>query len=132
MSTPDMEWMGDGACVGQPLDLFFPDKDNTAQQREAKAWCALCPVVLECLTFALRHGQAGVWGNTTDAERKRIRRTERLPVVQPLGDPIEHGTAAGARAHHRRNESPCERCRRAAATYRREGGDSRYPVRVDA
>ena len=98
MSTPDMEWMGDGACVGQPLDLFFPDKDNTAQQREAKAWCALCPVVLECLTFALRHGQAGVWGNTTDAERKRIRRTERLPVVQPLGDPIEHGTAAGAHA----------------------------------
>jgi hypothetical protein len=39
------------------------------------------------------------------------------PVRQPV--PIVHGTATGARLHHRRGERPCTACARAANIARR-------------
>jgi WhiB family redox-sensing transcriptional regulator len=36
--------------------------------------CAACPVQIECAEYALRARVAvGVWGGTTESERKRIR-----------------------------------------------------------
>ncbi len=36
------------------------------------------------------------------------------------GDPIEHGTARGARQHYVMGESPCEACRAARSAHRAE------------
>ena len=37
--------------------------------------CRSCPVVEECLAYALETNQeAGVWGGTSEEERRRLRR----------------------------------------------------------
>lgn len=47
-------------------------KMSNTQVREAKSFCHACPVMLECLNYALvRHERFGVWGGMTGEERKR-------------------------------------------------------------
>ena len=56
-------------------DLFFPD--TLEGVRAAQEFCQSCPVCEDCLEFALEHRQDhGVWGGTSERERRRIR-TER-------------------------------------------------------
>ena len=75
------EWMLSGACTGQPdLDLHFPEaaEGTPAYDRQAgraKRVCETCPVVAECLGYAVRFNiKDGIWGGTTGAERARVRR----------------------------------------------------------
>ncbi len=45
------------------------------QIAEAKAVCERCPVISECLTWALETGQdAGVWGGMSEDERRSLKR----------------------------------------------------------
>ena len=45
------------------------------QIAEAKSVCRRCPVVSECLTWALESGQdAGVWGGMSEDERRALKR----------------------------------------------------------
>ena len=45
---------------------------------EAKSICAICPVRLSCLEHALSSRERdGVWGGTTEKERRRIIRHRR-------------------------------------------------------
>jgi len=42
---------------------------------KAKAICAACPVMDDCLSYALETNQrSGIWGGTTEKERKSLRR----------------------------------------------------------
>lgn len=70
------EWRNRAACSGYPNSLFFPVPDATASQVErATAVCAVCPVTEECLEYAFETNQrAGIWGGTTEEERKSLRR----------------------------------------------------------
>lgn len=68
---------GHPACVDEDPDLFFPEPGQTEQTEQAKAVCAGCPVRESCLRFALRHAVDGVWGGTTEDERRAIHTTER-------------------------------------------------------
>ncbi|WP_267885798.1 WhiB family transcriptional regulator, partial [Streptomyces sp. NRRL S-1896] len=55
----------------------------------ARAICRRCPVIIACRTWALDHGEDdGIWGATTAAQRRAIRRamTEPIPVVRRRGD----------------------------------------------
>ena len=74
------EWTADAECKGVDPDLFFPQgKGDNATIRAAKAICAVCPVADECLDYALRTGQKfGVWGGTSERERKAMRKTMRV------------------------------------------------------
>jgi WhiB family transcriptional regulator, redox-sensing transcriptional regulator len=68
-----MDWRDDAACLEVPGDLFFPGDRESALP--AKSICARCPVVAECLEYALTHNEhEGVWGNTTSRERRKLRR----------------------------------------------------------
>lgn len=71
-------WATRGACRYSDPELFFPLTSagpSADQVSRAKAVCASCPVRPECLEFALQSGQAfGVWGGTTEDERRLIRR----------------------------------------------------------
>ena len=67
-----------GACHGQDPELFFPI-GNTGpalrQLEDAKQICRRCPVIDECLTWALKTGQdAGVWGGMSEEERRALKR----------------------------------------------------------
>jgi WhiB family transcriptional regulator, redox-sensing transcriptional regulator len=67
-------WEQRGACRvrGVDQDLFFPDAGGTGA--DGKAICVLCPVRRECLEEALAvDWLAGIWGATSERERRRIR-----------------------------------------------------------
>lgn len=60
-------------CTSDP-DAFFPEKGRSP--RPAKALCKQCPARQQCLNEALSYGWSliGVWGGTTDMDRRILRR----------------------------------------------------------
>jgi WhiB family redox-sensing transcriptional regulator len=73
-SIRDLE--GGVGCAVDPT-LFFPEDlvgspyDRKLVANEAKAICAQCPIRIQCLDYAVSAGMQGIWGGTTDSERKR-------------------------------------------------------------
>lgn len=70
------DWRNEAACSGYPNSLFFPTSDAAKSQVErAKEVCGSCEVTEECLEYAFETNQrAGIWGGTTEDERKSLRR----------------------------------------------------------
>lgn len=111
-------WMDDAACQGMNLNTFFPDTPGLNPQIiQAKLACLNCPVKNDCLDHALKNNEHGIWGGTTEQQRKRLRREHRIP---PPKRAPECGTQGGYKAHIRVPELPCAACRRAASQRRRE------------
>jgi WhiB family transcriptional regulator, redox-sensing transcriptional regulator len=80
MPQVDRGWRDRAACLGVDPELFFPVGDPesgpvVAQVAEAKAVCARCPVVGECLSFALVEISEGVAGGLSAQERVQLRRS---------------------------------------------------------
>lgn len=72
----DTSFMNRGACLGADPDLFFPERGQSTEP--ARAICATCVVVEECLEFALQHRELpGIYGGTSARERRLIRRERR-------------------------------------------------------
>lgn len=72
-------WRERAACKGMDAALFVLARGDSG--REAKRVCRGCEVRAECLEYALdSHEQFGVWGGTSERERRRMRR-EGLEVV---------------------------------------------------
>ena len=67
-------WMGQAACASHgDRDLWFPD-GNRQREAEAVAICQGCPVPVRCLAYALGNNiESGVWGGTTEDERRQMR-----------------------------------------------------------
>lgn len=78
--TPIGEWTVRGACTNKDPELFFPTFSTTPREiAEAKSTCKRCPVLAECRRWALDNGSQvyGIWGGTTDQERKDARAAKR-------------------------------------------------------
>lgn len=78
IATP---WTERALCVGEDPETFFPVSEagqGLEQVARAKAICRCCPVVRECLTYALDTGEsAGIWGGATPEERRLLRRSQK-------------------------------------------------------
>jgi WhiB family transcriptional regulator, redox-sensing transcriptional regulator len=67
---------GGVGCAVDPT-LFFPEDliGSPAGRRdvinEAKAICEQCPIKIMCLDYAVSAQVQGIWGGTTESERKR-------------------------------------------------------------
>ena len=71
------DWMSRGNCRDHPPSTFFPSDGVGVDV--ARRICATCPVKTPCLEYALRNGvDHGVWGGTSERERRRIARQRRL------------------------------------------------------
>jgi WhiB family redox-sensing transcriptional regulator len=86
----DLRWQQEAACLGMydklGEDLFFPPdnpggpkagKGVTGEHgriKEARTLCMMCPVRQKCLDYAIKNECTGVWGGTTDSERRRMAR----------------------------------------------------------
>lgn len=71
-----MSWRDRAACIGQPIELFFPDRGRRDTVSEAKKICLDCPVRWECLDFAMSFLDTelpGIYGATTEGDRRRMR-----------------------------------------------------------
>lgn len=72
------EWELDAACAGLDTALFYQaDNERGAsvrrREQKAKAVCARCPVIRECLKTALANNEPyGVWGGMSVEERFRL------------------------------------------------------------
>ncbi|MFI1004321.1 WhiB family transcriptional regulator [Streptomyces galbus] len=73
-----MMWLTEAACVGEDPELFFPVGSTGPALEDvaaAKRVCARCPVIADCLAYALGSGQtSGVWGGTDEEERADLLR----------------------------------------------------------
>lgn len=67
----DWPWEADGLCREVDPELFFPQEGSNP--RVAKTICARCSVESECLDFAMLWDVVGVWGGTTEKERRALR-----------------------------------------------------------
>lgn len=90
----EIAWQRDAACrkveIGHStrarVHAFFPDRGRPAER--AKAVCATCPVWRECLEYALGdHEREGVWGGTTEKERRVILRARKQGLDIELTPP---------------------------------------------
>ncbi len=93
-----LTWMSLGACRGEDPELFFPiaaQGSALSQISAARAVCRRCAVTAMCLAYALQTSQAGVWGGTTQEERRAM--TERHRRQVPAAPAAREPARAGAR-----------------------------------
>jgi WhiB family transcriptional regulator, redox-sensing transcriptional regulator len=75
LSRPD--WHVDAACRDLPVDWFFPEQGPNAWHdlRQAVAVCQECPVIADCLNYALQFEARtlpGIWGGTSENQRRAM------------------------------------------------------------
>jgi WhiB family redox-sensing transcriptional regulator len=81
----DVDWRDKAECRGSDPELFFPysrGPSGKAQIEVAKQVCADCPVISDCLNWALESSPMpeGVWGGTDEDERADIVRNRDKPT----------------------------------------------------
>ena len=79
-------WQADAVCAGADPDDFFPYDDgdsiadstigNLRADTTISNFCAVCPVRVACLRHALDRSERGIWGGTTEEDRRRLVRGE--------------------------------------------------------
>ncbi len=78
LGSADYSWRDEAVCRDTDPDLFFPigtTGQALLQIDRAKQVCNECTVQVSCLEFALETNQdSGVWGGTSEEERRDIRR----------------------------------------------------------
>jgi len=74
----DWEWQVQASCRGLDTSEFYhPENERgpsrTRREMRAKAVCAQCPVVSNCLRWALAAREPyGVWGGLSTEERESL------------------------------------------------------------
>lgn len=71
LADVDFPRLPGAACQDVPdPDRFYALEDHHIEQ--ARSICRRCPVIRECLTWALTHTEHGVWAATTAEERAEL------------------------------------------------------------
>jgi WhiB family transcriptional regulator, redox-sensing transcriptional regulator len=74
----DWDWQVDAACRGIDTSTFYHPENERGPSRarremRAKSVCARCPVIDDCLRWALTAREPyGVWGGLSVDERERL------------------------------------------------------------
>jgi WhiB family transcriptional regulator, redox-sensing transcriptional regulator len=72
----DLDWQGNAACRGIDTSAFYHPENERGPSRmrrelRAKAVCSACPVIDNCLHWALRVREPyGIWGGLSAEERE--------------------------------------------------------------
>jgi len=73
-----MDWRHNAVCREEDPELFFPIGTTgpaLLQIEEAKSVCRRCPVMEQCVQWALESGlDDGVWGGLSADERRALKR----------------------------------------------------------
>ncbi|MPZ90254.1 MAG: WhiB family transcriptional regulator [Actinobacteria bacterium] len=72
-----VEWQSAARCSEVDPEIFFPERGGSS--KAARAVCSGCPVRVQCLEYALNNKeQFGIWGGTSERERRRLRKERTL------------------------------------------------------
>ena len=74
----------DPACRDLDTEIFFPDIYPKGQytpyaMRMIRELCNSCVHKQACIAWAVKHEAHGVWGGTTEYDRRRIRKELNIP-----------------------------------------------------
>jgi WhiB family redox-sensing transcriptional regulator len=74
-------WMRKAACarVGFPEWWFPGERGTDSNALVAKQICYTCPVRQQCLEFAIKNREYGIWGGLTETERHPPRKRRGRP-----------------------------------------------------
>jgi hypothetical protein len=68
------DWSAFAHCRGVEPAVMVPHPSQRGRPNRdeeiALGYCVLCAVVEPCLNYAVAHEERGVWGGTTEAQRK--------------------------------------------------------------
>jgi WhiB family redox-sensing transcriptional regulator len=71
-------WMDEALCREVGTEMFFPEESATRSAIKAKKVCSVCPVIHDCLDYALSFPSLqGIYGGTTERDRYAIKRKRR-------------------------------------------------------
>jgi WhiB family redox-sensing transcriptional regulator len=77
-------WQSKAICNGLTNLFYGPIAERPQardrRERQAKQICDECPVVKQCLEFALENDEYGFWGGKSEEERRTL--TGRLPSTR--------------------------------------------------
>ena len=59
-------------CAGVDTSVFYPRRRTRGAIDYAKRICDQCPITDDCRAYALTHDLEGIWGGTTEAERRAL------------------------------------------------------------
>jgi len=114
-----------GSCVGAKNTNFYgsDERETTVVPKDVRELCESCPVISECLDYALRYERYNIWANTTERERKMLRTMWGFRLIDPWvrqlhqqgpktqkDIKIKHGTYTGYKQELRLGVVPCEQC----------------------
>jgi len=75
-STLSRRWMEDAACKGTATDVFFPLQWQSI--KPAERICSRCPVIEECLGYAIANEEwYGIWGGLSENRRRGLIKQKR-------------------------------------------------------
>lgn len=88
---PDFLEKDDPLCAQTDPEVFFAQATEGGRhvylnERFAKAICNECPLVKDCLAYALQYDEMGIWGGTNERERSRIRRASGIRAINRRND----------------------------------------------
>lgn len=94
IAIPDFMAVSDIPCAQAAPEIFFSEEEEDENgkvissvyknEQAAKALCAQCPVRVKCLMFALEQNDIGIWGGTTERERRSIKRSKKDPRLHQV------------------------------------------------
>lgn len=86
----EADWLARARCRDTDPAIFFPGDGIGVQA--AQRICAQCPVKISCLEYALADRiDHGVWGGTSERERRRILRHRRSSAAKREANVIHVG-----------------------------------------
>jgi WhiB family redox-sensing transcriptional regulator len=96
---PDFMEFGNAPCSENDPEIFFPvdriEGKNPQRravylsERSAKITCSGCPYKMRCFEYAIKNEDLlGIWGGTTEQERRQVRKGARVRFRVPLAKHI--------------------------------------------
>ena len=74
----DDRWFIKANCLGEETSGFFilrGDKEQRIKRKAAYRICQASPVQRQCLDYAIVNNETGIWGGTTERERRLMKKT---------------------------------------------------------
>lgn len=97
--TDEERWMEDAKCSkdrdlfewqkwNRNEDQFFDENAGSGMRdvaemrvKRAREYCSGCPVREDCLAYALRHDEQGIWAGTTERQRNAMKKKARRAAL---------------------------------------------------
>lgn len=84
IAQPPWRWKEQGNCYGEDPEIFQISKPSKQELGFIyDVYCSTCPVLTECLNWAIAADEKGIWAGTSFEQRRVIRKGLRISDQVP-------------------------------------------------